>query len=72
MVAHLAALTTFGQDSIEAALRGEAIAFPGFANRFEFSRFNRRQIDERLHRSPDKLSAPFLRFRSLFSVDAPA
>ncbi|HSM56968.1 MAG TPA: DinB family protein [Candidatus Sulfomarinibacteraceae bacterium] len=60
VMAHLGALTTFGQESIEAALRGEAIAFPGFTNRFEFAQFNRRQIDERLDRPPEALSADFL------------
>lgn len=60
VVAHLSALTELGQDSVEAALRGEAIAFPGLTSRFEFSRFNRQKIDERLHLQPEELSAAFL------------
>ena len=60
VVAHLAALTTLGQDSVEAALRGETIAFPGLPDRFAFSQFNRQQIDERLTLSPTELSTAFL------------
>ena len=60
VVAHLGALTELGQQSIEAALRGEAIVFPGLTSRFDFSRFNRQKIDERLHRPPQALSATFL------------
>ena len=71
VVAHLGALTELGQASIEAALRGEAIAFPGLPNRFQFSRFNRQQIDERLHHEPDALAADFLEALSR-SVDTAA
>jgi hypothetical protein len=60
VVAHLGALTELGQESVEAALHGETITFPGLSSRFEFSRFNRRQIDERLHRAPETLAADFL------------
>lgn len=60
VVAHLAALTELGQASIEAALRGEAIAFPGLVSRFDFSQFNRQKIDERLHLRPEALSTAFL------------
>lgn len=60
VVAHLGALTELGQESIEAALHGEAIAFPGLTGRFQFSRFNRRQIDERLHLPPEALASGFL------------
>jgi len=60
VVAHLGALTELGQDSIEAALQGQAIAFPGLDSRFRFSRFNREQIDERLGLPPETLVADFL------------
>lgn len=60
VVAHVGALTELGQESVEAALRGEIIAFPGLTTRFEFSRFNRQKIDERLHLQPEALSAAFL------------
>lgn len=60
VVAHLGALTELGQDSIEAALQGQAIAFPGLDSRFQFSRFNRQRIDERLELAPETLVADFL------------
>lgn len=60
VVAHLGALTQLGQESVEAALRGQPIAFPGLNSRFHFSRFNRGQIDARLDSSPQTLVATFL------------
>lgn len=60
VVAHLGALTELGQESIEAALRGEAMAVPGLSNRFQFSAFNRQKINERLELAPEVLSSSFL------------
>lgn len=60
VVAHVGALAQLGQQSIQAALRGEAISFPGLPTRFEFSQFNRQQIAERLHLPVQDLCAALL------------
>lgn len=60
VVAHLGALTELGQESVEAALRGEEMVIPGLTSRFQFSDFNRRKIDERLDLAPEDLSRLFL------------
>ena len=60
VVAHIGSLAEFGQASIEAALRGQAIAFPGLPDRYAFSQFNRRQIDQRLQEAPQTLGAALL------------
>ncbi len=59
-VAHLAALTGLGLDSIQSALRGETYVFPGLENRYQFTAFNRRGIDDHLPLPMADVSAEFL------------
>jgi len=59
-VAHLCALTGAGLESIQAALRGENYHFHGLDDRYQFTAFNRRGIDEHLPMPTDRLCAEFL------------
>jgi SCP-2 sterol transfer family protein len=60
-IAHLTALTGYGFESIQAALRGQTYLFPGLENRYQFDDFNRHGIDEHLSLPMEDLCARFLR-----------
>ena len=59
-VAHLCGLSGAGLESIQAILRGETYVFAGLDDRYHFTAFNRRGIDEHLPLPMNDLCAEFL------------
>jgi uncharacterized protein (TIGR03083 family) len=60
VAAHLGSLTQLGQDCAQAALKGEPAPIPQGMTRYEFNRFNRQQIEERLPLPVERLRADLL------------
>ena len=59
-VAHLCALNGAGLESIRYTLQGEGYTFEGLTDRYQFSAYNRRGIDEHLDLPIEKLSVKLL------------